>query len=307
MKGDEYITVPLDSVPVDIALPYPILVRIGDTYVTLRTKEDCLTRDRLEKLAEKGVKCLYICQKDWLAFIGHLESALDRIGIREGSEESALGVRNVLLGYLRIIEERRELEQAFLTKLMDMADKLSVAIGHDLSVATKMLRRYADASMYFSNHAVNTAVYSITIGLKLRLSVQSLKELALAACVANLGNMQVPTEILYKPKPLQDSQWEVIKKHPEQGSKLLKLLLAPSYVWETAQQHHERFDGRGYPHGLEGKHICEYARIVSLAEVFSATTSLRPWASPLQPEEAIRRMRQLTGKFDPAIFKFVAE
>ncbi|MFB6356589.1 MAG: HD-GYP domain-containing protein [bacterium] len=134
-----------------------------------------------------------------------------------------------------------------------------------------------------------------------------LEDLGMGAMLHDLGKQNVPNDILKKPGKLSDSEFETIKSHPEHGYEELKQfdieLNAPVKV--PAFQHHEKFNGSGYPRGRSGKNIHLYGRITALADVFSALTSSRPYRDAKSSDRALTIMHDMQSNgphFDPELY-----
>lgn len=157
---------------------------------------------------------------------------------------------------------------------------------------------------YLPAHAVNVAAMSIMIGLKMELIPARLQELALGALMLDLGEMLLPPEILRKAEKLTPEEMDIVKKHPEHGFSGLRRKISgiPAPSAHVSYQHHESFDGNGYPRGISGHDIHEYARIVAVADMFDALVSDRPFRRYYLPHEAAGILRAFTGRFlDPAM------
>ena len=124
----------------------------------------------------------------------------------------------------------------------------------------------------------------------------------LAAPLHDIGKIGIPDQILLKPKALEESEWQVMRRHPVIGHEILKGS-ASKYVRMgalIALGHHEKYDGSGYPNGLVGDHIPLCARIVAVADVYDALTSVRPYKSAWPSEQAFDYLRAQCGRhFDP--------
>jgi len=158
---------------------------------------------------------------------------------------------------------------------------------------------------YLFGHSVNVCVLAALTGFHLGYSMAQLKELALGALLHDTGKMLIPKEILTKPGPLTADEVTIMNRHPGYGFEILSVQREiPPSAAQVAYQHHERFDGNGYPRNLRGTDIHEYARIVAIADVYDAITSDRCYREGLLPHEAYEiTVSQSRAHFDPAILK----
>jgi HD-GYP domain-containing protein (c-di-GMP phosphodiesterase class II) len=157
---------------------------------------------------------------------------------------------------------------------------------------------------YLPAHVVNVAVLSILAGLKMEYSTAKLHELAIGALVMDIGEMLVPPEILRKTGELTPEEMQQVKQHPETGFEGLRKKLngLPATSMHVAYQHHESFVGKGYPRGISGTAIQEYARIACVADMFDALLSDRPFRRYYLPQEAASILHALGGRLlDPGI------
>jgi putative two-component system response regulator len=125
-----------------------------------------------------------------------------------------------------------------------------------------------------------------------------------AAPLHDVGKIGIPDRILLKPGPLTDEEFALVRQHPEIGAAILGGRESPlmSLARTVALTHHERWDGHGYPQGLDGESIPLEGRIVAIADVFDALTSERPYKAPWSTDEAIDWMREQRGQhFDPRL------
>lgn len=156
---------------------------------------------------------------------------------------------------------------------------------------------------YTFGHSINVCLLSTMIGAKLHLTEHQLFELALGAILHDLGMMLVPPDIFKKPSCLSPEERQAIREHPEQGFDILrKIGPIPLLSANVAYQHHENFDGSGYPRKLSGEEIHKYARIVAVADLYDAVTSDRAYRKASLPHEAYEIMiASRTTKLDPVI------
>lgn len=144
---------------------------------------------------------------------------------------------------------------------------------------------------YTFGHSVNVGVLSILTGITLGYNRDRLCQLGLGAVLHDLGKTMVPPEIINKPGPLTPVEFEEVKKHSIYGANLIK-----KTGWDgalipiVALQHHERYNGQGYPKGMKGDEIHEFARIVAVADTYDAITADRVYKKAVLPHEAFEMM-----------------
>ena len=170
----------------------------------------------------------------------------------------------------------------------------------------KLLANVVDLRDEFThNHSRNVAKYARQIGAALNFENSRMQQLTIASLLHDIGKVGIPDAILKKPGSLTAKEFELIKAYPTAGSYLLSNISGFDDIARFIEQHHERFDGTGYPYGLEGENICFEARIINLADAFDAMTSNRHYRSRMSKDKAIAEIKKMSGKqFDP---KLVAE
>ena len=160
---------------------------------------------------------------------------------------------------------------------------------------------------YTSSHARWITDMSLLVGAELRLDRDAMKRLELGALFHDIGKIGIPSEILQKPGPLTDEEFEIVKEHPELGERILAPIDRLADVRPIVRACHERWDGLGYPDGRAGEEIPVEARIVLVCDAFHAMTTDRPYRSALDPAEAVRRLRESAGtQFDPSVVEVFA-
>lgn len=140
---------------------------------------------------------------------------------------------------------------------------------------------------YTFGHSINVCLLSVMIGIKICLKEHQLFELALGAILHDLGKTMIPLDILNKPAGFTPEEWKIMQDHASQGFEILrKQGVIPLPASHVAFQHHENYDGSGYPRGLSGESIHQYARVVAVADFFDAVSSDRPYRKAFLPHEA---------------------
>ncbi|WP_321349705.1 HD domain-containing phosphohydrolase [Halopseudomonas oceani] len=151
-------------------------------------------------------------------------------------------------------------------------------------------------------HVIRMSHFSRIIALEAGFNAEEADELLHAAPMHDVGKIGIPDAILQKPGKLDDAEWEIMQKHPEIGAQIIGEHDASmlKMAHRIALGHHEKWDGSGYPAGLAGNAIPIEARIVAIADVFDALTSVRPYKKAWSVEDAVALIREQSGRhFDP--------
>jgi len=154
--------------------------------------------------------------------------------------------------------------------------------------AMLMLSSIYVRDLYLYTHSLNVTLYSLTMGMANGYNQQQLLELGYGALLHDIGKTKIPLSILEKKEPLTEEEFNEIQKHTIYGFEILrKEFEIPLMAAHVAYQHHERLNGKGYPRGLKGNEIQEYAKIVAIADVYDALTGYRVYKEPTLPHEAL--------------------
>ncbi|HSG61468.1 MAG TPA: HD domain-containing phosphohydrolase [Pseudomonadales bacterium] len=155
---------------------------------------------------------------------------------------------------------------------------------------------------YTAGHQERVADVSVMIGKSLGLSKYDLEGLRLAAVVHDIGKIKIPISILTKPRRLNEVEYALMKTHPAASYQILKGLDMPWPVADIAHQHHEAWDGSGYPQGLKGEQILLEARILSVADIVESMSASRPYRPALGLDAAVAEIKKQRGlKLDPMV------
>ena len=152
-----------------------------------------------------------------------------------------------------------------------------------------------ESDPYTHGHSQRVARYAALIGRELGLTGTQIEQLRTAALLHDVGKLYTPKEILHKPGRLTDHEFEVIKRHPVDGARMIRLLLADDELTSIVLHHHERIDGGGYPSGLRGSLIPLSSRIIAVADTFDAITSRRPYRPAMPHKIALGVLRREAG------------
>ncbi|MEA3509224.1 MAG: HD-GYP domain-containing protein [candidate division NC10 bacterium] len=173
--------------------------------------------------------------------------------------------------------------------------------GKHSLMALTMIKSYDE---YLFNHSVNVGILATTLGETSGLDRSSLRELGLGALLHDLGKIHIPDSITNAARKLTDEEWEVIKRHPVDGVKMLEQMGVSSEIaLRVVKEHHVRFDRTGYPTLAPDEEVHPCSMMVTIADTYDAMTTLRPYRGPFHPTQAIEAMKKLSGNaFDPQMF-----
>lgn len=173
-----------------------------------------------------------------------------------------------------------------LTDQLDSAESMLFALARMVEAKDKNT----------GNHCSRLAHTSVVLGLALGLEPEYLMALRRGGVMHDIGKLGIPDSILLKPGQLTDEEWQVMRQHPEIGSRLVKDLKSMQLTLPIIRHHHERWDGRGYPDGLAGENIPLLARIFQIADIYDALTNERPYKAALSRNQVIRIMQEEADK-----------
>jgi putative nucleotidyltransferase with HDIG domain len=154
---------------------------------------------------------------------------------------------------------------------------------------------------YTQGHCQRVAFFACVLADSTGMDSRSLFWFRLGALLHDIGKIIVPTEVLNKAGDLSDEEWAIMKRHPEAGLELVADIDFPGDVRAIIRNHHERWDGSGYPDGLSGEQIPFAARILCVADVYDALTTARSYRDSLSHARAAQVMRESPGQFDPQL------
>ncbi|MCA8974817.1 MAG: response regulator [Planctomycetes bacterium] len=159
-----------------------------------------------------------------------------------------------------------------------------------------------------SGHAERVVGYADRLAERCRVSAEDRSSLRLAALLHDIGKIGIPDSILTKPGPLTNDEMEVVKRHPYMGYEVLSTLEDHDDVRAWVYQHHERWDGRGYPNGLSREDVALPGRILILAEVYDALAEERSYKPAWPVKKIVAYFREQSGKqFDPELAALTAD
>lgn len=218
--------------------------------------------------------------------------SVEKIITDELKNEAIEGITTIAESFLANTVNKKQFEEIDTTAL-----KLIESLTSDNITMVNIfdLKKYDD---YTFHHSLSVAVMSLAMGIELKLNEIQLKELVLSALLHDIGKVSVPIEILNKPSRLTPEEFNIVKKHPlDAGKYLLGNNLITENTFRGIVCHHEKWDGTGYPNRLSKDNIPFYSRIITVADVYDALTSTRPYRKPSEPTEAVEYIMGGTGTY----------
>ena len=191
-----------------------------------------------------------------------------------------------LLGALLVSQERAE----------ELEVRSKQLASFQVGVLSAMLRTLDLRDQMTARHSAAVARYSRAIAQRAGFSRRDEELVHIAALLHDIGKFILPDRILKANVPLTDEDWMLIKRHPQQGARVVSSLDGYGPVAEIILAHHERIDGKGYPRGLVGDEIPELSRIISVADTYDVMTARDSYRTPMSSHDAIVELRRVAGK-----------
>lgn len=261
----------------------------------LLAKGVCLHHGFIGKLKDFGIASVYIIDD----LVGKIE--VDELVTEQTRNEATQIVKETMQN----VKNARTPEGE---KVIKIVGSISDELINNPNIMVNLVEVRAMNDYTFA-HCLGVGILAMVTAIGLGYSYQRLKELGIGAILHDIGKAFIPDEVLYKPGPLSKEEYEAIKTHTKLGYDCIRdcndfSMSAAHVAWE----HHEKYDGTGYPRGLRGKSIHEYARITALADVYDALTTNRSYREQIMPHEAIEYLRDAEGiAFDPKIAEVFLE
>ena len=188
-------------------------------------------------------------------------------------------------------------------ELQNKVSSLAEQLRHQvIQIISTLAKAMASKDLYTAQHARRVQVYGLAIAEEMMVSAELRERLEFAALLHDIGKFGIPDSILQKIGPLSKNDRRIIEQHPITCTEILAPIGVFNRELPIIKQHHERFDGKGYPGGLKGKEITFGARILAVADVFDALTSDRPYRSAMACETALKEITDCSGsQFDPEV------
>jgi HD-GYP domain-containing protein (c-di-GMP phosphodiesterase class II) len=183
-------------------------------------------------------------------------------------------------------------------------NKLAESRQNQELVISSLLARSRQRWPGAESHISRALTLARTFGRALRLSDSQMEDIDLMIRLHDIGKVVIPDKVLRKPGRLSPKEWEKVRRYPEAGFRIVKTFAETARISDEMLAQRERWDGTGYPRGLQGEEIPYLARVMSVLDVYDVITHERPYKQALTSDEAVDILRQDAGKhFDPDLVR----
>lgn len=292
-------------------LTFDVFMKVSsDNFVHIFSRATGLDYQRLAQYESRGVIALYIRKVDYEIYRAHVARSAEQ-----------------LLSDLNIPDERR------IALVINMTEQALVDVFTQVRISPetaqevkKVVQRYVDLMLasprslalmlklishgdYLYYHSIAVSVFSLLLGRTSgQLHSQDLEVLGLGGFLHDVGHTSTPKELLDAPRKLTPDELSIVRKHTEDGMDQLKGAEGiPREVLQIVYQHHEQPDGHGYPNQLKDKSISHFARIVQIADCFSALISTRPWRPAYSVPQAIKILLEEGDRHDRRLVALLSQ
>lgn len=319
MQGKQsYFSVRRDLIQLDKPIGYDLFINSSvvkgkEKFVRIFPSGGTLSKDEVEEFHKKYIQ-LYVSEDQRRLY---LRSLVKETSVNDVQKANV--IKDAALDYLHnIFDMNKEFSTEILSQGIEgcrevVENMVDVLDHHNIDSLRGLIGNLSFHDFYTYDHSINVSMYCITIykAINPKATKKDLMHAGLGGLLHDLGKIKIPTHILNNPGGLSDEDYQVIKKHPDFG---LDLLLGGhcevssdidlKVIARVVHEHHENFDGTGYPAKLKGKEeIHLLARVCTIADFFDAITTKRSYNEVLPITDAMNTMRKFKGKkLDPEIF-----
>lgn len=299
----QFFAIRVNSVVTDAPLNFELYLLVGGRPVLFRKDGDVLTRERVKMLFKHGGEKFLVPNDQRLLYLQSLRQAAH--DPNNSTEQKGRYLKETAFVHVNDLFTKKDLSPV-VKEAEGLVEEMVNFLTSDIN-ATSSLMRLSVHDYYTYNHCVDVSVYAIVLAR--RIFGDSNKETLIAAGLGGLlhdiGKRKVNLNIINKKSPLTTDEWKEVKRHPEYGKEFLEEIpMIPDRTKLMVYEHHENFDGTGYPRGLREDQISGLARVVAIADVFDALTTDRSYHKAVNSKEAMDMMFGMQpGKFDPDLFQ----
>lgn len=299
---DQFFEIRISSVGTGNALTFDIYLMVANKPVLFRKRGDVITPERMKLLFNHGGEKFLVPEDHRKEYLSSMRTV-----IRDPStstDDKAKFIKESAFLHVQDLFTKDNISPV-VVEASSLVEEMVDFVSTDIDAVSSLLRLSVH-DYYTYNHCVDVAVYSIVLAKRLfGDSKEHLMVAGLGGLLHDIGKRKINTGIINKSSALTPEEWSEIKKHPQYGIEFIEGIPSiPDSSRLIVFEHHENFDGTGYPRGLKGEEISKLARIVTIADVFDALTTNRSYHKAVRPGQALNIMYGMQpGKFDPGIFR----
>ncbi len=297
---DNYLPIYLEALRIDSIVDFDLYIRIGDDLILYRASDLPFTEKTRATLLDNNVDRLYVPSSSQERYQTYIESNIGQIlQDRSISEPTKAGIvyDSTKLLVKDVLANPTLSENVRRSKSMVESSVSYIIKGQE---AFHNLLRVMSFDYYTYTHSVNVCTFSIAFARHLGITdEEKLNHLGTGALLHDVGKTKISDRILNKRSGLTLLEMELVKRHPQWGVELMRETdMIPEEAYFPIIQHHERFDGAGYPSSLRGNDIHEFGRIVGIADSFDALTTQRVYQPAVDTYPALKIMFKQVSSFD---------
>ncbi len=301
-EKSQFLKIRLSSIHPSTELTFNIFVYINDHYTLYLRQGDKISFEKLMYLDAKSQgDFFYVPVSEWGAYKAFIQEQINSaiIPIADKAQilkASSMAIVEELFEHPDVnvaLNSSRPVIENFVSFMETEPEAMSHLIGlsgHDF---------------YTYNHSLDVSIYALGLGRILGMNQKELEELGLGSLFHDIGKRNVSLDILCKKGVLSKDEWSIMQMHPQYGYVILNENSSITEAMKAACfEHHESFQGNGYPQQLQAHEIHPHARIVAITDTYDALTTQRSYNVPLMPTDALDLMKEkLQGRYDPEMLK----
>lgn len=320
-----FFSVAFELIVVDMELPYDLYVNSSshnerDRFVRIFPSGDKLSKEDLG-VYKKKYHQLYVLESQRDQYLRSLVKAAGA-----SDTQKAEVIKDSAIHYLStLFDPQKEFSNELLVEAIEgcresVESMVDVVQEYDVNQLQELIAGLSYHDFYTYDHSINVSMYCIAIfkAMKPEAAREEIVMAGLGGLLHDLGKLKIPTTIINNPGDLTDEEFLEIKKHPDYGKELLDEQMHDhacdcegidfEIITRVVHEHHENYNGTGYPNKMAGEDIHLMARITAVADFFDAITTKRSYHDALKNEDALAVMARSVGKkIDPLVFKIFTE
>ena len=302
MDSNSYFRIRLSTIRPDKVTTFNIYVYIDEKYYLYLKEGDRLSDGKIDILHSRDTgTSFFVRVSDKETYRTWVKEEINSQSI--SPDQKAKILRESSIAIMEDLFEVPDVNAALDAAKPIVTDFINFMEQHPESV--HFMLTLSGHDFYTYNHSLDVSIYALGLGAVLGYDKKTLEELGLGSLFHDVGKRNVSLDILCKKGPLDEAEWAQMKMHATYGLQILNQYPGVSEaVKATAFEHHESWEGNGYPQQIRGQEIHPFARIVALTDTYDAMTTQRSYNKPMTPVDALTMMKEkLAGRYDPEMLK----